>query len=130
MNRMVRATLDVVVHPVYQIPSIFMRVWDDSGQYLTVLEVQDMLDAFKKSESVHVDQLGKIDHRHNPFGRLIIEDHPNDGQPCLTIHICDLVGLFNHLTPADDVKSIACMCSAMSIVGEPFGFGLTAIECR
>jgi hypothetical protein len=85
----VNGLIDIIMHPVYNTPSPFMRFFDDSGAVFDSLQTETICRACR---SLCPEQpreiLGIRDHRYNEFGRVILDNHPFFGTPFYSLHVC------------------------------------------
>lgn len=85
----VNGVIDIIMHPVYNIPSPFMRFFDDSGAVLDYLQTESICRACRSFSSEQPSAISDArDHRYHEFGQIILDNHPFFGTPFYSLHVC------------------------------------------
>lgn len=98
-------TIDIMVHPTYNIPCPYLRIWyQHTGKLLDHVEINQLMKFFnyRNSTDNNINNLSIYnniyynnitDHRIYSFGQLENEMHPILDTPCYSIHVCMLQDL-------------------------------------
>lgn len=113
----VYATVDIIIHPAFQVLCPYIRCWNQNGGFLSTEELQSLLDQFyhRSDEPAMIMSENSVTH---PFGRLISEEHPFTGLPCSTIHVCGLIS--EHSRPRISLPSW------LSVIGPFIGLHISS----
>eukprot|EP01036_Dinobryon_divergens_P024482 gene24481-32933_t len=84
----VNGVVDIIMHPVYNIPSPFMRFFDDSGAVFDHRHTESICCAHR-SQCCRPSELPEGDNRYHEFGRVILDNHPFFGTPFFSLHLCN-----------------------------------------
>jgi len=103
----IHGELDIILHPIYNIPSPYIRIWDTSGRLLNLNEIQSLL--FSKNKNKHQIE-------------ILIDEHPVIGTPCYTFHICGI----NECIQLMDTNNnkLLKFVSWLSIIGRYIGLSI------
>lgn len=85
----VNGVVDIIMHPVYNIPSPFMRFFDDSGAVFDHRQTESICSSHRSSRCSGPSELLGGDHRYHEFGRVILDNHPFFGTPFYSLHVCN-----------------------------------------
>ena len=103
--------IDIILHPTYQVPCPYIRLFDSSGQPITESTYQVLMERGKVQGSSQItekkkdgDELFVPDCCDEDFGdeenrdcqssanyEVIYEEHPYKQIPCLCVHVCGLL---------------------------------------
>lgn len=107
----IHGLIDIILHPTYQVPCPYIRLFDSSGQPIAGSVYQALMKKKKMQESgpcteIKIDKNETFDPDHcdEDFGDLeildvhflesfevIYEEHPYKQTPCLCVHVCGLL---------------------------------------
>lgn len=127
ISPLVKGELHVLFHPVYNIPTPYLKLWRSTGEILGLEEVQSIIDGAK---DVHCSDIHCEDARYYEFGRLTIESHPFLDKPYCTLHVCMLEDRLKSVM--DQHEGTKCSSDALyllvwfSVVGPFVGFPVSA----
>jgi hypothetical protein len=112
--------LHVLLHPTFQVPCPYLRLWDQAGNTLSLEDTQFVVDGLTRSRdgivssaeklsgdglqsddgndisgggsssSTISDKATDVDSRRYAFGSLMSESHPYLDTPCCTVYVCTL----------------------------------------
>lgn len=83
--------IDILMHPVYAVPSPYIRLWDQYGNLLQLREVQDVTIHGQRIGTITVAQSSSSDdNRVASLKSLVMDMHPMLDVTCYTLHICKL----------------------------------------
>jgi hypothetical protein len=79
------------MHPVYAVPSPYIRLWDQHGNLLQLRELQDVIIHGQSLGTItEVQPLSSDDNRVASLKSLVMDMHPMLDVTCYTLHICKL----------------------------------------
>lgn len=130
--------IDILLHPAYQVPCPYLRLWNRSGSYLTIEQAQPFLDkhscCYQGDDIKLSNSSSLVSHAVFPFGRLIQDLHPYDGYACYTIHVCEISNYIDMCLQSKGISTIpkenAYMLVWLSIVGPHIGLPIAPSEYR
>lgn len=127
--------IDILLHPAFQVPCPYIRMWDSSGSYLTAEKIQLFLDNYSMNRKVvnqedhSLDIAYSRDHRVHIFGRLYDTEHPNEGHMCSSIHVCDIDRYLQSKQVLDsDISLGNFMLSWFSLMSSHIGLSISPAE--
>lgn len=77
--------IDILLHPAYQIPCPYINAWDSAG---SILGISDLVNILTTSHSIPTE--------------FIMDEHPEFGNPCFTLHPCGIVECMRMLETLPD----------------------------
>lgn len=87
----VSGVIDILLHPVYAVPSPYIRLWDHHGNLLQLSEVQDIIARGQRVGTAVAQQSSSShDNRVASMKTLVMDMHPMLDITCYTLHICKL----------------------------------------
>jgi Autophagocytosis associated protein, active-site domain len=106
----VHGLIDIILHPTYQVPCPYIRLFDNSGQPITDSVYQSLIrkknvngECNKKVERSKIEPLASddcyedfdvvedLDDQPSEYYEVIYEEHPYLQIPCLCVHVCGLL---------------------------------------
>jgi hypothetical protein len=135
-DSIISGSIDILLHPTYQVPSPFLRLWNRSGSYLTLDQAQAFLDqhVLRDQSSIETQENVASTHAVFPLGRLIQDLHPYDGNACYTIHVCEVSNYIDVLYQSKELNSVAIekvyMLLWFSMIGPHLGLALSPYDYR
>lgn len=112
--------LHILYHPVFNVPTPYLRVWKSTGELLGVEDIQSMINNNIKSDS------NSADARHYEFGQLMIENHPYLDCLYCTLHVCMLEErMTSIMSTAQDTSPTLYLLNWFSIIGPFIGFRIS-----
>lgn len=114
--------IDILMHPVYAVPSPYIRLWDQQGNLLQLREVQDVIIHGQRIGTSVVQQqsLSSDDNRVASMKSLVMDMHPMLDVTCYTLHICKLRDIMESMLSGGDgvvEEEAAAATAANSTVG-------------
>ena len=82
-----RAFVDVLLHPMYEVPCPFIRMYDCRGQLLPAITTQSLLARVFHSPTIGGTDANK-DIKEEKHIQFTFEEHPYLTIPCLCLHVC------------------------------------------
>lgn len=131
--------IHIILHPAYNIPAPFVRIWSQSGQLMKEEWMQQLMKthsasmnwkyhrAHHKEEAVPKNNSVVTDYREYELGTFLIDIHPIFQNYCLTFHICDLydqLAVLIREEPHEERVAGMYMLSWLSHVGPYLGIAI------
>lgn len=128
----IHGLIDIILHPTYQVPCPYIRLFDSSGQPVAGSVYQTLMKKKKEQESgrctdIKIDKIESLypDHRYEDFCveenldahssesfEIIYEEHPYKQTPCLCVHVCGILPRIKVLEssgqPVGSTSSVRC----------------------
>ena len=82
-----RAFIDVLLHPMYEVPCPFIRMYDCRGQLLPTITTQSLVSRVFHSPTIGGTDAKKDTKEENHI-QFTFEEHPYLTIPCLCLHVC------------------------------------------
>ena len=91
ISKSASGVIDILMHPVYAVPSPYIRLWDQHGNLLQLRELQDVIIHGQSLGTItEVQPLSSDDNRVASLKSLVMDMHPMLDVTCYTLHICKL----------------------------------------
>ena len=122
----IHGEVNIIYHPVYQIPTPFFRYFNQNGDVLNNYQMDRMKICLNSN-----DDLNCNDNRFHVFGSLIVDNHPFYGTPYYSLHVCntkELLNLANSIlsNKHDSTNHLVSALNWLSLFGPHMGMPLTA----
>jgi len=98
----VTGVIDILMHPVYAVPSPYLRPWDQRGNLLQIDEVHEIIHGNRIDCEVTTSSPATNDNRDASVRALMMDMHPILDITCYTLHICKLRDIMEMMTDCGD----------------------------
>ena len=98
-SRRYHAFIDVLLHPIYEIPCPFIRMYDCLGQLLPAVITQELVARVFYRPTIS-DTDTSEDTKEKNHVQFAFEEHPYLTMPCLCLHVCGVRECMTMLEPS------------------------------